>query len=91
MEKTVSSLLTINQNVAATTSRSMDSETELTPGLAQSFEGENLRAFHRFLQQLDEDRHPKFGGLLKTEDETGTCLWLCPKHFKEYNPDLPEV
>jgi hypothetical protein len=91
MEKTVSSLLKINQDVARAMSDSIDSQMGQTPGLQKSFEGENLRAFHRFLRELDKDRHPKFGGLQKTDDETGTCLWLCPEHFKVYNPDLPEV
>jgi hypothetical protein len=91
MEQTVGSLLKINQDVAAAMNTAMDSEIEPKPGLRQTLEGENLRAFHRFLRELDNDRHPKFGGLQRAQDETGTCLWLCPKHYKEYNPDLPYI
>lgn len=91
MEKTVGSLFKINEGVAAAMSDSIDSQTEQTTGLRKSLDGEDLRAFHRFLRKLDKDRHPKFGGLQKTHDETGTCLWLCPEHYKVYNPDLPVV
>jgi hypothetical protein len=52
-------------------------------------EGAALRAFRELLFKLDPYRN--FGGLGRVLASTGNYLWLCPEHFRAYNPGLPSL
>jgi hypothetical protein len=54
----------------------------------RSSDGEDLRAFHEFLRELDKERHPKFGRLVRVQDETGKYVWVCERHYGLYEPLL---
>ena len=45
-------------------------------------EGAALRAFYRFLLQVDERQH--WGGLHKTMTNDGNIFWLCDQHREEH-------
>ncbi len=50
-------------------------------------EGAALRHLHSLLLELDPDR--TWGGLRRIMTPTGDYRWLCPQHYKEYDPGLP--
>jgi hypothetical protein len=51
-------------------------------------EGAEHRVFLSLLRELDKNEH--YGGLRWTLDKaSGDWMWLCPTHFKIFNPDLP--
>lgn len=51
-------------------------------------EGAEHRVFQSLLRELDPKEH--YVGLRWTLDKaSGDWLWLCPTHFKVFNPDLP--
>ncbi len=53
-------------------------------------EGAEHRVFHSLLRELDKSEH--YGGLKWTLDKaSGDWMWLCPQHFKIFNPDLPKL
>jgi internalin A len=71
------------------TSRIMDSDhgkpgKQLTPS-----EGQALRAIRVALFENDLSR--AFGGMRRVQDASGDFLWVCPTHYPEYDPGLPEV
>ncbi|MCB0200221.1 MAG: leucine-rich repeat domain-containing protein [Anaerolineae bacterium] len=51
-------------------------------------EGEGLRAFHDLLAEVGWKEGA--ANLRKVSDKkTGDILWVCPAHYKEYDPGLP--
>jgi internalin A len=52
-------------------------------------EGAGLREFRTFL--VDTDRMRNFGGLRRVTDSSGDYLWVCPDHYREYDPGLPRL
>ena len=52
-------------------------------------EGAALRELHSLLNELDPSRH--WGGLRKVRTKTGDYLWLCPEHYKIYDPGIPKL
>ncbi|MCP4582288.1 MAG: GTPase [candidate division Zixibacteria bacterium] len=54
---------------------------------AAKVSGADLRAVSSLLHSLDESHH--WGGLEKTISPEGDILWLCPKHYKVFDPGLP--
>ena len=49
---------------------------------AEQFEGAELRALRRLLDEVDPQHH--WGGLKKVLTPEGHWLWLCDEHAKEY-------
>jgi len=58
--------------------------TELT-----SAQGAGLRALRNLL--FDKDKSRVFGGLRRVQDSSGDFVWICPRHYPEYDPGLPEL
>jgi GTPase SAR1 family protein len=54
-----------------------------------SAEGAGLRALRSLL--FEKDRSKSFGGLRRVQDPSGDFVWICPKHYPEYDPGLPEL
>jgi internalin A len=52
-------------------------------------EGQGLRGLRA--QLFDQDRSRAFGGLRRVLAATGDFLWVCPDHYREYDPGLPVV
>lgn len=61
---------------------SLSSHTELTRA-----EAAGLRALRSAL--LEIDRVQSFGGLRRVLTASGDLLWVCPRHYPEYDPGLP--
>jgi internalin A len=60
------------------------SSTELT-----SAEGAGLRALRSLLLEKDPSR--SFGGLRRVQYPSGDFVWICPIHYPEYDPGLPDL
>ncbi|MGH2708155.1 MAG: COR domain-containing protein, partial [Actinomycetota bacterium] len=59
---------------------------ESTTGL-ESVQGAGLRALRALL--LEQDPSRAFGGLERVQDRSsGDFLWVCPRHYPEYDPGL---
>jgi hypothetical protein len=58
------------------------------PGVA-SAEGAEFRALREGLLELDPARF--FGGLRRVLTPEGDYLWICPPHYREYDPGLPKL
>ncbi len=56
-------------------------------GLRSSVEGAGLRELRALLLELDPTK--SWGNLRRVLTPTGDYLWLCPTHYKEYDPGLP--
>jgi internalin A len=56
---------------------------------ASGFYGANLRVIYNLLDFLDKGHF--WGGLSKTTSPEGDILWLCPNHYKIFDPGLPEL
>jgi hypothetical protein len=54
--------------------------------LVTEAEGAGLRELHGLLRELD--RKKRWGRLRRVQTPTGDYLWLCPKHYPEYDPGL---
>ena len=52
-------------------------------------EGDSLRALRVIIFEHDPMR--KFGGLQRVQAPSGDFLWVCPRHYAEYDPGLPLV
>ena len=52
-------------------------------------EGQGLRALRMLL--FDQDRSRAFSGLRRVQAATGDFLWVCPDHYREYDPGLPVI
>ena len=50
-------------------------------------EGSGLRQFQSLLLELDPPR--KWGDLRRVQNAAGDYLWVCPRHYREYDPGLP--
>ena len=60
------------------------------PGkLVTEAEGDGVRALHTQLLDLDPAR--TWGGLRRVLTPTGDYLWLCPTHYRKYEPDWPKL
>lgn len=57
--------------------------------LVTQAEGDGVRALHNLLLKLDPDR--TWGGLRRALTPTGEYLWLCPTHYRKYEPDWPKL
>ncbi|MBV9011064.1 MAG: hypothetical protein JO272_03260 [Pseudonocardiales bacterium] len=51
--------------------------------------GAEFRALRELLLELDPAR--LFGGLRRVLTPEGDYLWICPPHYREYDPGLPEL
>ncbi|MFC0530743.1 COR domain-containing protein [Phytohabitans kaempferiae] len=63
-----------------------------TPGAASKLtlaEGQALRALRQLLREQDPARG--YGALRRAMAETGEFLWVCPRHYAEYDPGLPTI
>jgi hypothetical protein len=38
---------------------------------------------------LELDRPRAFGGMRRVVTPSGDVLWVCPEHYREYDPGLP--
>ncbi|WFE99086.1 COR domain-containing protein [Micromonospora sp. WMMD964] len=52
-------------------------------------EGQALRGLRSLLFKYDENR--AFGDLRRVQAPSGELLWVCPKHYHEYDPGLPSL
>ncbi len=52
-------------------------------------EGQALRSFRTLLFRKDPMR--AFGGLRRVQAPAGELLWVCPDHYPEYDPGLPDI
>jgi hypothetical protein len=52
-------------------------------------EGQALRSFRALLFQNDPMR--MFGGMRRVQAPAGEFLWVCPDHYPEYDPGLPDI
>jgi internalin A len=52
-------------------------------------EGRALRAIRVALFEHDLSR--AFGGMRRVQDASGDFLWVCPMHYPEYDPGLPNI
>jgi internalin A len=52
-------------------------------------QGAGLRALRNLLFEKDPSR--RFGGLRRVQDPSGDFIWICPQHYPEYDPGLPEL
>ncbi|MGH3823801.1 MAG: COR domain-containing protein [Pseudonocardiaceae bacterium] len=52
-------------------------------------EGHALRSFRALLFRNDPGRI--FGGLRRVQAPAGELLWVCPHHYPEYDPGLPDI
>lgn len=52
-------------------------------------EGQGLRGLRSLL--FDKDQSRAFGGLRRVQAATGDFLWVCPDHYRGYDPGLPVV
>lgn len=60
------------------------------PGkLVTEAECDGVRALHKLLLDLDPAR--TWGGLRRVLTPTGDYLWLCPTHYRKYEPDWPKL
>ena len=51
--------------------------------------GAELREFHDLLEAEAKGR--RWGGLRRVPTKTGDYLWVCPKHYAEFDPALPKL
>jgi small GTP-binding protein len=56
---------------------------------AASAGGADIRIIYELLHHLDSSH--KWGGLRKTTSPEGDILWLCPTHYKTFDPGLPDL
>jgi hypothetical protein len=40
---------------------------------------------------FDKDQSRTFGGLRRVQAATGDFLWVCPDHYRGYDPGLPVI
>jgi internalin A len=52
-------------------------------------EGAGLRALRVLL--FEEDRARSFGDLRRVRTPSGDFLWVCPEHYRDYDPGLPSL
>ena len=57
-------------------------------GMPEQLDEADFRMFHDFLAEVLPSRS---WGNLKRARYKGEFLWLCPKHFEEYEPGLPKM
>jgi internalin A len=63
--------------------------TATDPGQLTAAEGEGLRALRAIV--FDHDPLRAFGGLRRVQAPSGDLLWVCAKHYPEYDPGLPVI
>jgi internalin A len=56
---------------------------------AARISGAGLRVIYELLHHLDSSH--KWGGLRRTTTPEGDILWLCPTHYKVFDPGLPDL
>lgn len=64
-------------------------ERDYTTGRLTVADGKALRSVRGFLLERDQSR--EFGGMRRVLAPSGDFLWVCPKHYLEYDPGLPVV
>ncbi len=62
---------------------------EETDQLVTRADGAGLRELHSLLLELDPAK--TWGNLKRVLTPAGDYLWLCPKHYGEYEPGLPKL
>jgi internalin A len=60
-----------------------------TAGQLNEAEGQALRALRLIV--FEHDRQRAFGGMRRVQAPSGDFLWVCPDHYREYDPGLPTV
>jgi internalin A len=62
--------------------------TDITSQLSAA-EGQGLHALRAIL--FEHDRLKTFGGMRRVQTSSGDFIWVCPDHYREYDPGLPTV
>ena len=62
---------------------------ESLPDGEEGFTGADLRLIYNLLDHLDSSHF--WRGLCKTMSPEGDILWLCPTHYKIFDPGLPKL
>jgi hypothetical protein len=57
------------------------------PGTLSPAEGQALRAVRELVFEHDPLR--AFGDMRRVQSPSGDLLWVCPAHYREYDPGLP--
>jgi internalin A len=84
MSKVVADLPTGAPKVTNAVGLSERADSTLTPA-----EGQALRMIRVVLFERDHLR--SFGGMCRVQAPSGEFLWVCPEHYFEYDPGLPNV
>lgn len=81
----------MNALAEALPERNIDPENSFPEGAKSltPLEGAGLRMFRSFMQRLDPSSG--FGGLRRVQDATGDYIWVCPHHYRLYDPGLPQL
>ncbi len=61
---------------------------ELRPGLLTEVERSGMLAMHALLRELDPNQQNL--GLIRVPTYTGDYRWLCRKHYREWEPKIPD-
>jgi hypothetical protein len=71
------------------TPESGDGDLNERTGQLTAAEGQALRGLRTILFQHDKSH--AFGGMHRVQALYGDVLWVCPEHYPEYDPGLPQV
>jgi len=66
-----------------------NTEQDTATKTATTADGASLRQFRALLFEIDNNR--KFSSLRRVRTPAGDTLWICPKHYPEYDPGLPTL
>jgi hypothetical protein len=61
----------------------------MVSGQLTTAQGAGLRAFRSLLFSLDT--HRSFGGLERVHTAAADILWVCPLHYRLYDPGFPAL
>jgi internalin A len=78
-----------NQSLGRAGIGSAIDQRRISEGERSVAEDEALRALRAVL--FEQDRLRTFGGLRRVQAPSGEFLWVCRKHYPEYDPGLPVV
>ena len=90
-QKELADEMKLMDRIAGALPSGMDIDREAVEGTDQltRAQGEGLRALRQLLLELDKPR--SFGGMRRVVTPSGDVLWICPEHYPEYDPGLPEL
>jgi hypothetical protein len=60
-----------------------------SPGKLTPAEGQALRAVRQMI--FERDPLHAFGDIRRVQAPSGELLWVCPVHYREYDPGLPTL